>query len=173
MSQRNKNSPRPPLIIKPFFPVHGRTAFSCGVKRIDNYFRDGAHIQAANLARLYVGVERSNPDLVVGYYAIHNLHLDVGQIPATLASEFRRDAVLGAVYVAMLAVDTRHQGKGFGRLLLANALKRSKSISQEIGAWAVVLDAIDRDAEEFYRGFGFETLQSGTLRLFLPIDAIP
>jgi GNAT superfamily N-acetyltransferase len=173
MSQKNKNSPRSPLIIKPFLPAHGRTAFSCGVKRIDSYFRDGVHIQGANLARLYVGVERSNPNIVVGYYAIHNIHLDVGQIPVALVSEFRRDAVLGEVYVAMLAVDTRHQGKGFGRLLFANALKRSKSISHETGVWAVVLDAVDSEVEAFYRRFGFETLQTGTPRLFLPTDAIP
>jgi hypothetical protein len=41
-----------------------------------------------------------------------------------------------------------------------------------VGTWAVVLDALNDDAERFYRRFGFDTLVSNTRRLYLPVSAI-
>ena len=54
-----------------------------------------------------------------------------------------------------LAVDKRFQGKGIGRILLIDALKRSYEISESIGSFAVVVDPIDDDAIKFYEKFGF------------------
>jgi len=56
---------------------------------------------------------------------------------------------IGAVYIAMLAVASAHQGRGIGALLLANALKRIKRLGEETGTWAVILDALNPRAEAF------------------------
>jgi len=50
-----------------------------------------------------------------------------------------------------LAVDVKQQGKGYGKILLVDALKRSHETSKEIGSFAVVVDPIDDSAEGFYK----------------------
>jgi ribosomal protein S18 acetylase RimI-like enzyme len=54
-----------------------------------------------------------------------------------------------------LAVDVKQQGKGYGKILLVDALKRSHETSKEIGSFAVVVDPIDDSAEGFYEKYGF------------------
>jgi predicted N-acetyltransferase YhbS len=44
-----------------------------------------------------------------------------------------------------LAVDSGYQGKGYGDLLVADALKRSLALSKQLASFAVVVDAIERE----------------------------
>lgn len=163
-----------PLPVRPLSPDLARAAigFSCGVRRIDNYLRAGSAIQDANLARLFVALNPASKSEIIGFYAMHNMHIEVQALPSKSAAALRRDAIVGAIYVAMFAVDVRWQGRGIGSALFAHALRRARRVSAETGTWAVVLDALDDHAESFYRRFGFETLAGGSRRLFLPITAI-
>jgi hypothetical protein len=49
--------------------------------------------------------------------------------------------------------DTR-QGQGLGQMLFANALKRTLAVAEEIGIYAMVVDAISKEAECFYTQYG-------------------
>jgi GNAT superfamily N-acetyltransferase len=173
MSQNSGATSRSPLSVKPFTSDFADAAFSCGVKRVDLYFQQGLQLQNEQLARIFVGVERTHPTVPVGYYALHVMHIEVQDLPNDLTAGLRREAIVGAVYVAMLGVGVRYQRRGFGKLLFANALKRSKTIANEAGVKAVVLDALNDDVIPFYNKFGFQPLQHGTNRLFLPITSIP
>lgn len=161
------------LSIKPLSPelVEAASSFSCGVRRIDEYLRSGVALQENNLARLFVALDRETRAKVIGYYAFHNMHIAADTVPLPLGGKLRRDSVVGAVYLVMFAVDRKYQGKGVGRALFAHALRKAQRVSVDTGVWAVVLDALDDRAERFYRYFGFDTLVSGTRRLFLPISA--
>ncbi|MEO6832425.1 MAG: GNAT family N-acetyltransferase [Chitinophagaceae bacterium] len=65
-----------------------------------------------------------------------------------------------------LAIDKKYQGQGIGKILLIDALKRSYEISKEIGSFAVVVDPIDEEAEQFYKKYDFLKLpDSGKLML--------
>ncbi len=50
-----------------------------------------------------------------------------------------------------------------------DAIKRSALVSQEVGVYAIVVDAKDDDAKTFYRRFGFTELPEHPLRLLLPL----
>jgi len=54
-----------------------------------------------------------------------------------------------------LAIDKKYQGKGIGKILLIDALKRSYGISKEIGSFGVVVDPIDEEAKNFCRKYDF------------------
>ncbi len=166
-------SERPPQV-RPLTPERAPAAssFSCGVRRIDDYLRQGLALQERNLARLFVALDPADKTTVIGYYAVHNMHIEACSVPPPTGASLRRDAVVGAVYVAMFAVDAKHQNKGVGTVLFADALRRVKRISEETGIAVVVLDALNEQAEQFYRRFGFETLVGGTRRLFLPVKEI-
>ncbi len=76
---------------------------------------------------------------------------------------------LPGVVLGRLAVDRRHQGKGLGRALVADALSRSLAARRLIGARALLVHAIDAQAAGFYRSLGFRPspLSAWTLMLQL------
>ena len=54
-----------------------------------------------------------------------------------------------------LAIDKNYQGKGIGKIVLIDALKRCYEISQKIGSFAIVVGPIDEEAEKFYKKYDF------------------
>ena len=123
----------PAITIQPFTADHAGMPFTCGVRRIDDYFSQGAHIQKERLARLFVALDRPTRRTALGFYALHNMDIEADVVPPPLGAKLRRNSQVGAVYTAMLAVASNHQGKGLGSLLLANALKRIKRLADDSG----------------------------------------
>lgn len=79
----------------------------------------------------------------------------------------------------MIAVDLRHQGKGLGKILLADALKRAAVVADQIGLKAVVLDVIEDGGAEitdkrtkFYIASGFVPLPDHPRRMIISIETI-
>jgi len=70
-----------------------------------------------------------------------------------------------------LAIDKDFQGKGIGRILLIDALKRCFDTSVSIGAFAVIVDPLDNEAEMFYEKYGFVKLPDSG-KMFLPMKTI-
>lgn len=56
-------------------------------------------------------------------------------------------------------------------MLLMDAIKRTLGVSKEIAIYAIVVDAIDAQAERFYLQFGFSSLCAQNRRLFLPLKS--
>ncbi|WHZ13072.1 MAG: hypothetical protein OJF60_003513 [Burkholderiaceae bacterium] len=63
-------------------------------------------------------------------------------------------------------------GQGVGEFLLVDALRRSLEGAQQIAAMAVIVDAKDERAENFYRHFGLSPFQQTPMRLFLPMAQV-
>ena len=71
-----------------------------------------------------------------------------------------------ATLLGRLAVDRRHQGKGYGRFLLADALHRA--VRSEIALFAVIVDAKDDNARKFYERESFLPFREQPMKLFRP-----
>ncbi len=74
--------------------------------------------------------------------------------------------------IGKLAVDNSVKGQGLGSELLVDALQRAVRAAQEIGIYAVRVDAIDLQAKKFYLKHEFIPFQDNQLSLFLPMAAI-
>lgn len=139
--------------------AHQLDQFDCGVATLDRWLRNSAPVAAsAGTAATYVLCRR---DRVIGYYALAMSAV----VHADAPSRLRRGMPdpVPVVLVARLAVDRNEQGHRLGGHLLVDALRRCVRGGREFGARAVVVDAIDEPATEFYRHFDFHDLDQGRL----------
>jgi len=156
------------LIVQPLGKQHERVDFSCGVPELDDYLkrRAGQDVRR-RIARIFVGTEdRSN--VVLGFYTLSALTIDVSALPEDQARRLPRHPVPTAL-IGRLAVDRSAQGKGLGRVLLADAIQRTLGASEEVAIHAMVVDAKNETARRFYQAHGFLALRDQPMRLFMPL----
>ncbi len=72
-----------------------------------------------------------------------------------------------------LAVDLSMQGQGLGRYLLVDAMKRVQAAAASVGVYALLVDAKDDAAKNFYKKYGFLELRDEPMTLFLPVESFP
>jgi ribosomal protein S18 acetylase RimI-like enzyme len=99
------------------------------------------------------------------------LSIDISELPDHRARRLPRHPVPAAL-IGRLAVDRAAQRKGLGRLLLADAVQRTVGVSEQLAIHAVVVDAKNEPAREFYRAYGFRSLADQPMRLFLPLPSV-
>ncbi len=109
-------------------------------------------------------------DAIAGYYTLSSTALGLGELPEKLSRKLPRYPLVPATLLGRLAVDRRHQGKGYGRFLLADALHRA--LRSEIASFAVVVDAKDDDAKRFYERESFLPFPDQPTKLFRPMADI-
>lgn len=166
-----------PLKFEPFDPeIHDRTAFSCGVDQVDNYFRKTANkLQKAGNVRVSVLLDAD--EQLLGFYAANAHSVDYGELPKKYARARPSHGSIPAAFISMIGVDQRYQGNGLGGLLLVEALKNLARASETLGIAVVLMDVLDCGNEEatkrrldLYIGYGFTKLENAPLRLFIPIQ---
>ena len=114
----------------------------------------------------------AGPVRILGYYSLSNYGLRVGELPAELTRRLPKYPMVPAALLGRLAVASQSQGVGRGEFLLADALRRTLRVAEEIAIHAVVVDAIDSVAAAFYARYGFKPFPGEQLRLFLPLATI-
>lgn len=163
------------VTIEPFDPdKHDRTAFSCGVEQVDNFFKKTANkLSKADNLRVYV--MNSAEGAVIGFYALNAHAIDYQDLPQKFARSRPSHGSIPAAFLSMIGVDTRYAGRGYGGDLLVDALLRIARAAQDIGIAVVILDILDDGNPDLiarrarlYTGYGFTPLPSNPLRMFLP-----
>ena len=168
-----------PFVVEPFDPErHDRSSFSCGVAPVDNYFQRTANkLAKAGNVRVYVMVAPGGE--IVGFYALNAHAVHYGELPSRYARTRPAHGSIPAAYISMIGRDRRYAGHGYGGDLLADALTRIAAAADAIGIAVVMLDVLDcgdpdRVARRraLYEGYGFTSLSSDPLRMFLPIGTV-
>ena len=160
------------LVIELLGKKHNRAAFSCGADDLDNYFqRQASQDTKRRIARIFVVRSEGDEKAVLGYYTLSALSIHLSALPNELAKKLPKHPIPAAL-IGRLAVSSESQGMGIGKILLADAIKRTLALSDEIAVYAMVVDALNAEAEAFYLNFGFSKLSSETKRLFLPLKSI-
>jgi len=109
---------------------------------------------------------------VLGDYTLSSFGIDAGMVPPEIAKKLPRYPLIPATLLGHLAVDERHHGEGIGEFLFMDALHRSQGQSGPIAAVAVVVEAIDEQAERFYQHFGFIPFPTIIGRLFIMMKTV-
>lgn len=144
--------------------AHEPSGFDCGRESLNRWLKRFALVnQQSDAAQTYV-VHRGGA--IAGYYSLAAGSVRPEQAPERTARGLARHPI-GVILLARLATDRREQGKGLGKALLKDALLRSASAAEIIGARAVLVHAADEQARGFYERFGFEPSPVDELELML------
>ncbi|MGP5071365.1 GNAT family N-acetyltransferase [Arthrobacter rhombi] len=147
-----------------------RASFTSGASELDDWFRRFAYEnQRANNATTYVTTDGES---VCGYYSI-----TVSAVEKTQVHEkFDKPSdpkQLPCILLARLAVSERHQGKSLGRGLFVDSLKRAATLSDSVGARALLIHARDEEARSFYEHHSETFAMPGNgLHLMIPMKWI-
>ena len=161
-----------PYRIEPLGTQHDRSGFTCGSEPLDRYLR----VQAGQDTRKRVAATfvlcEGTSNTVIGFYTLSAISVDIGAWPEHVAKKLPRYPVVPATLLGRLAIKRQLQGRGAGEHLLMDALHRSWQASRQVASVAVVVDAKDSQAVEFYTRYDFTPFVDGPIRLFLPMRII-
>lgn len=147
--------------------AHDRKRFSCGVEALDRYFREFVTQDVKRrLSNCFVAVAEDGE--VAGYYTFAATGIPLVELPADIAKRLPRYELMPAGLIGRLAVDQKFQGRRLGGALLMDAAARAARCDPAI--FALLVEAKDEGAAEFYRHHGFRCFASKTRTLFLPIS---
>jgi GNAT superfamily N-acetyltransferase len=143
---------------------HDLSVFDCGNVSLSTWLQKFAWSkQQADSAKTYVAC-RDN--LVVGYYALTTGSVHKHETSERIARGLANHPI-GVVLLARLAVDFSERGKGLGKALLFDALKRVEAAADIVGVRAVMVHAIDEAARRFYEHFNFDPSPIDLFQLML------
>jgi predicted GNAT family N-acyltransferase len=150
---------------------HDRTAFTCGIVELDDYFRQQAGQDAKRkVAAPFVMLDPKRR--IVGYYTLSSYGIRSTELPPAVAKKLPKYPLIPATLLGRLAISRDHQGQKLGRLLLMNALHRSWKNTTEVASVGVVAEAIDNTARDFYLHHEFIPLLEHPRKLFIAMDTI-
>jgi len=160
------------LVIEPHNRPHDKTGFECGVEALDRYLKKQVKQDIKRrISRVFVATKPDKPKAVIGYYTLSTLSIELNQLPEKLARKLPKHPVPAAL-LGRLAVSNAAQGQRVGKMLLADAIKRTLAVSDQIAIYAMVVDVINDNVKGFYEQFGFTRIDDDSPRLFLPLKSI-
>jgi GNAT superfamily N-acetyltransferase len=150
--------------------THNRSAFDCGVAELNDYLKKQAsqHLKRG-VCTIFVLINDAAPSRILGFYTLSNSQLVRGDLDDRAAKRLPHHPI-PTITLGRMGVDQEAQNKGYGAILLADAIKRCSLVSQEVGVYAIVVDAKDANAKAFYAHHGFTELPQHPMRLILAMD---
>ena len=116
----------------PLNSTHDKNSFSCGKEMLDNYFwKQAKQDVKRKLSACFVAIDL-DLNKIKGYYTLSS-----NSIPNILIPDFFKKNLpnsysdIPTILLGRLAIDKEFQGKGFGSMLLVDALRRCFEISIE------------------------------------------
>lgn len=169
--------------VEPLTGHHDRSWFDCGVPALDTWLQQIApQHQRKGISRTFVAVPLDEPSVqtwqrggyddigpasILGFHALAAAVVLVENLPPALAKSYPRQ--IPVTRLGRLATRQDLQGQGLGRLLLADAIQRTRAAAQAVGSAGIFVDAKDEVAARFYRHFGFQSRRDAPLQLYLPL----
>lgn len=151
---------------------HHRELFCCGQDSLDNYIRKQASQDIKKkVAIVFVLVDSPNTD-VIAYYTLSAYTIELADLNESFAKKLPRYPLLPATLLGRLAVDRTYQGQHLGELILIDALRKALLATAQVASLAVIAEALDEPAANFYQKYGFQKFKQNPMKLYLPMKSV-
>jgi GNAT superfamily N-acetyltransferase len=148
---------------EPLTAAHDLSQFICGKPILDNWLKTRAlSNQEKGFTAVIVVHEQKR---VVGYYGLAPTAVVPSVLPRSIRTGQPPDPV-PCLLLGQLATDLAWNGKGIGTGLVKHALERCVTAARLIGGRALVANAVDTEAAEFWHRRGFQPSRDDSLILF-------
>lgn len=149
--------------------LHDRSSFTCGVAALEEYLlRFAAQQSKKGVSVVRVLVDSSSPQMILGFYTLSAAQIEVDQLDEKVRKKLPRYPV-PCFRMGRLAVHTAHHGQGLGKVLIGCAVDRCLAAKSHVAAYALLVDAKDKQAKKFYEHYGFTACRDNALSLYLPL----
>jgi GNAT superfamily N-acetyltransferase len=155
------------FVVEPLVSAHDRTEFTCGVEALDRYFRHQVGQDVRRRVTACFVAREIATDAIAGFYTLAAGSVLLADLPAPLTKRLPRYPSVPVARLGRLAAASAYQGRKLGGALLWDAIDRATR--SEIAVYAMVVDAKDEAAENFYRHHGFFALSAMPKILILPL----
>ena len=143
---------------------HKIVDFDCGKPPLNDFLvKYALQNQAGGGARTYV---LTRAERVIGYYSLAPASISPEDAPVRVIKGQGRYPV-PVIFMTRFAVDISEQGKGLGRALFRDALRRALAGADSIGGRAFLVHAKDQEAHDIYIRFGMEESPTNPFHLTL------
>lgn len=147
--------------------VHDRNGFDCGVPELDDYLKRLAEQhRRKGISTPFVLVDTATPTGILGYYCLSAAQVDAAKLRESDRKKLPRYPV-PCFRLGRLAVRKDRRGQGLGKLLLACAVDRCLKARNDVAAYALIVDAKDESARQFYERYGFTAFADDPMALYL------
>ncbi len=154
---------------EPLAAVHDVSGFSCGKPALDHWLKTRAlSNQEKGFTAVLVVHEAGR---VVGYYGLAPTAVVSSILPRSIRTGQPPDPV-PCLLLGQLATDTGWAGRGIGTGLVKHALQRCVQAAELIGGRALMVNAVDAQAAQFWQRRGFLPTRDDPLVLVRSIAAI-
>ena len=158
--------------------IHDRASFDCGEIELNLFIQTQAakHMEVGISKTLLLPASDPLPDgkyPICAFYTVVPSSIRRELLPETLAKKLLRYPV-PEFLLAQMAVHLEYHGQGLGKITLIKALENLWEINSRMRAFAVVVDCLNKKAEQFYTKYGFEILcdHNGKTRMFIPMKIV-
>jgi len=150
---------------------HDRVTFDCGDVELNNFLQRVArqHI-TKGISKTFVLIESANPAEIIAYMTIVVCEVNADHIPHNWKKKYPRK--IPAAKLARLAVASNNQRKGYGELLLIDAMQKTLNVAENMGVAGLFVDAKHEQAKTYYSQFGFISMPEQLENLFLPLSTL-
>ncbi|MBZ9762019.1 GNAT family N-acetyltransferase [Mesorhizobium sp. CA8] len=154
---------------EPLTAVHDVSGFSCGKPALDHWLKTRALSNQENGFTAVLVVHEAGR--VVGYYGLAPTAVLPSILPRSIRTGQPPDPV-PCLLLGQLATDVEWAGLGIGTGLVKHALQRCVRAAELIGGRALMVNAVDTEAAQFWHRRGFFPTRDDPLVLFRSIAAI-
>ena len=150
------------LVVEPLVKRHDLIApFCCGIPELNRYLSHQAGQDVRRrITRVFVCTSGGG-DVVLGFDTLGALSVELNALPEERSRKLPRHPVPCAL-LGRLALDRSVHGRGVGRMLLADAVRRVIAAGESVAMYAMIVDAettarnastrgSDRDSSEWQK----------------------